>query len=164
VHVELERYGRIAEFVDAVHRFEPAGHPDLDDSLPERADVGDDVHVAGSHVRLPVEDALQGGLDLIERGAGGGDLLGRGSGCFELGEHGPAVGGFLLQPFLLTLEFGHRLAFLTEPFTFLAGPFLLFSDHREVVGSQFQFGDPQPVVGVGDLDRHGLAESGDGLA
>jgi ABC-type multidrug transport system ATPase subunit len=42
VDVEAEGHGGVAEFADAVHRFEPSGHADLDYVVAEGADVADD--------------------------------------------------------------------------------------------------------------------------
>jgi hypothetical protein len=51
VVVEAEGHGGVAEFADAVHRFQPSGHADLDDLVAEGTDVADDVDVSGAGVR-----------------------------------------------------------------------------------------------------------------
>ena len=70
VDVVVERHGGVAEFADAVHRVQPAGHADLDDVGAERADVGDDVHVPGADVGGAAVDAVDRVLDLGELGLG----------------------------------------------------------------------------------------------
>jgi hypothetical protein len=66
VDVEPGRHGRVAEFTDAVHGIEAAGHADLDDAGAHRAGVRDDVHVAGSRVCCPVGDLVWDGPISIE--------------------------------------------------------------------------------------------------
>ena len=66
VDIEAKRHRGVAELTDAIHGLQPARHPDLDDAIAERADVGDDVHVAGADVRGAVVDVLDGAVDVTE--------------------------------------------------------------------------------------------------
>ena len=66
VNVEPERHGSVPELPNTLHRLEPARHADLDDAVPEGADVRDDVDVAGADVRGTVVGLGDLGVDPVE--------------------------------------------------------------------------------------------------
>lgn len=147
VDVVAERHEGIAEFADPVHGIEPAGHADLDDVLAERADVGDDVHVAGADVGGPAGDAVDSVLDLGQLGlslVGAADIAAAAQG----GDGGLVVGQFLAEPFLLALVFTAGDLLFAQPGSFFSFAVFLLGDLGQVVRGQLQLFDPQPVVAV----------------
>ena len=63
VGVVEEGDGGVSEFSDAVGGFEPPGESDFDQAWAERADVGDDVDVAGTDVGDAVVVVGDGGVE-----------------------------------------------------------------------------------------------------
>jgi hypothetical protein len=113
VDVEAEGDGCVAELVDAVHRFQPAGHSDLDDVGAEGSDVADDIDVAGLDVGGAVIDVLDRPVDVGELGTHALGTVGVAVGD-EGSEHVRVVGAFLLESFLLACQFLLRLLLLAE--------------------------------------------------
>ena len=127
VHVVAERHGGIAELADPVHGIQAAGHADLDDVLAERADVGDDVDVAGADVGGPAGEAVDGVLDLGDLGLG---LVGAAdiAAAAQRGDRGLVVGQFLAEPFLLAFVLAAGDLLLAEAGAFFAFAFFLLGD------------------------------------
>lgn len=100
VDVEPERYRRISELLDSIHRLKTAGHPDLDSSFTQRTDIGDDIYVPGADICRPVVDVLDGVFDVGEPFLQTGHTV---SVSLRVeGRNGvEEVGALLVEPFLL---------------------------------------------------------------
>nr|WP_240157374.1 hypothetical protein [Pseudonocardia broussonetiae] len=163
VDVEAERDGGVAELADAVHGVQTAGHADLDHVVAERADVADDVDVAGPGVRRAGLDGGDVGAEPFELGPQLGDGGGVGRGQGEQAVVGGAVVGLLLEQLLaLPLELAAGAFLLAGGFLLGADALAFGLDHGEVVGGQLDLHRPQRVVAPADGDGHGGAELGDG--
>src|SRR5690606_10217481 len=151
MHVKPEWHGSVTQLVDAIHRVQTSGHPNLDDPLTEGAHVGDDVDVSGALVGHSVVDVFDGPFGVSDLRT---CLLCSRSvtASLERGEGAEVVRAFLLKLLPLSGKLLLCLPLLAQTLALRALGLLLLLLHHPVVRRELQLPDPEPVVLRRDRD------------